>query len=276
MSYEKIAENVYAITDGSTRGNVAAFVLPSQIVFIDSGMYLPVIKEFREKLEAETGRKTSTLVITHPHGDHIYGTKAFEDCRIVSSKETSDRIRHSRKELTPERIEEMKKNSEDPSLFDGIEILIPTETFEHKLEIEDFDEKLIIKRTGGHTEGSSYIYYPSAKALMAGDNLFIDSFPWAGDPTANPQKWIDTFKEYLSMDVDYFIPGHGPVSKKDKVQEYLDYFEKVIVLMRKLITEGHSEERVLERANEIEFYPPRREQWKDLSLRKWNQVLSTK
>ncbi|MGC9779118.1 MAG: MBL fold metallo-hydrolase [Candidatus Heimdallarchaeota archaeon] len=276
MSYEKVAENVYAITDGSTRGNIAAFVLPSQIVFIDSGMYLPLIKEFREKLEEETGRKTSALVITHPHGDHIYGTKVFSDCRIISSKETSDRIRQSRKDLTPEKIEEMKKNAEDPSLFDGLEILIPTETFEHRLVIEDFDEQLIIKRTGGHTEGSSYIYYPKAKALMAGDNLFINSFPWAGDPTANPQKWIDTFKEYLSLDVDFFIPGHGPVSGKKKVQEYLDYFEKVIVLMRKLITEGYSEVKVIERANELEFYPPRQEQWKDLSLKKWYQFLTTK
>lgn len=276
MAYEKITENVYAITDRSTRGNIAAFVLPSQIIFIDSGMYLSLIKEFRQKLEKETRRKTSALIITHPHGDHIYGMKAFSDCRIISSKETSDRIRQSRNDLTQEKIDEMKKNSEDPSLFQDFEILIPTETFKSKLEIEDFDEKLIIKRTGGHTEGSSYIYYPTAKALIAGDNLFINSFPWAGDPSANPQKWIDSLKEYLSLDVDYFIPGHGTVSTKDKVQEYLDYFEKVVVLMLKLITEGYQEEMVIKKANEVEFYPPKREQWKILSLRKWYQVLSTK
>ena len=49
MTYEKVTENVYAITDGSTRGNVAAVVLPSEIIFVDSGMSLPIIKKFRVK-----------------------------------------------------------------------------------------------------------------------------------------------------------------------------------------------------------------------------------
>ena len=92
MTYEKVTENVYAITDGSTRGNVAAVVLPSEIIFVDSGMSLPIIKKFREELEAETGKKTSTLVITHPHGDHFLGNQVFKDCRIISSKITKERI----------------------------------------------------------------------------------------------------------------------------------------------------------------------------------------
>ncbi|NHJ33141.1 MAG: MBL fold metallo-hydrolase [Asgard group archaeon] len=277
MTYEKVTENVYAITDGSTRGNVAAFVLPSEIVFVDSGMSLPIIRKFREELEKETGKKVSTLVITHTHGDHVFGNQVFSDCRIISSKHTKARMVSSKEsDWTPDKIEEWKKTAEDPTALDGLEIVLPTETFENTLEIEDYDVKIVIKNTGGHTAGSSYVYYPEAKALIAGDNLFINSFPWAGDQSANPQKWIDTLKEYLSLDVDYFIPGHGPVSSKKEIQEYLDYFDKVVVLMRKMITEGFSEDKVVEKANEIEFHPPRREAWKEASLRKWYQVLSQK
>ncbi|MBK5112314.1 MAG: MBL fold metallo-hydrolase [Candidatus Heimdallarchaeota archaeon] len=277
MTYEKIIENVYAITDGSTRGNVAAFVLPSEIIFVDSGMSLPIIKKFREELEKETGKKVSTLVITHTHGDHVFGNQIFKDCRIIASKHTKERMVSSKaNDWTLEKMEEWKKTAEDPTALEGLEIVLPTETFENTIELEDFDKKIIIKNTGGHTAGSSYVYYPEAKALIAGDNLFIGSFPWAGDQSANPQKWIDTFKEYLSLDVEYFIPGHGSISTKAEVQEYLDYFDKVVVLMRKMITQGFSEDRVVEKANEIEFHPPRRETWKETSLRKWYQVLSQK
>jgi len=277
MTYEKVTENVYAITDGSTRGNVAAFVLPSEIIFVDSGMSLPLMRKFREELEKETGKKTSTLVITHTHGDHVFGNQVFSDCRIISSKHTKERMVSSKEtDWTPEKMEEWKKTAEDPTALDGLEIVLPTETFENTIELEDYETKIIIKNTGGHTAGSTYVYYPEAKALIAGDNLFINSFPWAGDPSANPQKWIDAFKEYLSLDVEYFIPGHGPVSTKVEVQEYLDYFDKVVVLMRKMITQGFSEDKIVEKANEVEFYPPKRETWKETSLRKWYQVLSQK
>ena len=70
LSIEKVKKNVYAITDGSTRGNVTAYVLPTQIVFIDSGMNLPLIKKFREYVEQEANKKASVLFITHEHGDH--------------------------------------------------------------------------------------------------------------------------------------------------------------------------------------------------------------
>jgi glyoxylase-like metal-dependent hydrolase (beta-lactamase superfamily II) len=277
MTYEKITENVYAITDGSTRGNVAAIELPSEIIFVDSGMSLPIVKKFKEELEKETGKKTTTLVITHTHFDHVAGNIAFKDCRIIASKDTRQRMVHSKEnDWTPEKFEEWKKNAEDPAALEGFEYTLPTEAFENIIEIEDYDVKIMIKNTGGHTAGSTYVYYPAAKVLIAGDNLFINSFPWAGDQSADPQLWIDTFKEYLSMDVEFFIPGHGPVCGKDGVQEYLDYFEKVVVLMRKMITEGFTEDKVVEKATEIEFYPPRREAWKEASLRKWFQVLKQK
>ncbi|NHJ47477.1 MAG: MBL fold metallo-hydrolase [Asgard group archaeon] len=277
MIYENITENVYAITDGSTRGNVCAFVLPSQIVFIDTGMHIPLMKQFREELEKETGKKASTLLITHIHGDHIFANQIFKDCKIIANKDTYNRFIHSMEnEWTPEKIEEWKKHTDDPKALEGLEITPPTEFFEKKLEIEDYDIKLVYKNTGGHTKGSSYVYYPEAKALAGGDNLFIGMFPWAGDQSADPQKWINAMKEYLTLDVDYYIPGHGPVCGKEGLQEWLDYLEKAVVLMRKMITERHKEETIIDKVNEIEYHPPRREEWKLNSLKKWYQVLSEK
>jgi len=269
MTYEKVAENVYAISDGSTRGNVAAYVLPNQIIFIDSGMNIPVVQEFREKLEKETGKKTTTLIITHTHFDHLLGIKVFADCKIIASKKTNDRIVYSMKNEWPNRIEEMQKDPEMAEGIKGFEVVVPNETFEGEYTIEDKDVKVIIKQTGGHTEGSSYVYCPKYSVLTAGDNLFIGMFPWGGDQDAHPEKWIAALNEYIDLNLDFYIPGHGKVIQKESIQEFLDYLRKVVVLMRKMITEGFDDEKIITASNEIEYYAPRSKEWKDLSLKKW-------
>jgi glyoxylase-like metal-dependent hydrolase (beta-lactamase superfamily II) len=276
MSIEKVKENVYAITDGSTRGNVIAYVLPSQIVFVDSGMHIPLIREFREHIERETGKKASILFITHAHGDHVFGNQIFEDCEIITSELTHEAMVDSQKNnWTPEALEEWKKNSEDPLALDGLKIVLANKTFADEYEIVDGDVKVIIKRTGGHTEGSSYVYCPNYKVLFAGDNLFNHSFPWGGTPTSDPLKWEKSIQEYLSLDVENYIPGHGSISGREPLEEFLAYLNQVISLMKEMIGEGKTEEEILEEADKIDYYPPKREQWKALSLKKWYEVITS-
>ncbi|MHA1515527.1 MAG: MBL fold metallo-hydrolase [Candidatus Heimdallarchaeaceae archaeon] len=271
-----IKDNVYAITDGSTRGNVAAYVLPSQIVFVDSGMHIPLIKKFREHIERETGKKASVLFITHAHGDHVFGNQIFEDCEIITSELTHKAMVDSQKNnWTPEALEEWKKNSEDPLALDGLKIVLANKTFADEYELVDRDVKVIVKRTGGHTAGSSYVYCPKYKVMFAGDNLFNHSFPWGGTPTSDPLKWVESIQEYLSLDVENYIPGHGSISGKETLEEFLAYLNKVISLMKEMIAEGKTEEEILEQADKIEYYPSKREQWKALSLKKWYEVITS-
>ncbi|MCK4896790.1 MAG: MBL fold metallo-hydrolase, partial [Candidatus Heimdallarchaeota archaeon] len=255
-------------------GNVTAYVLPTQIVFVDSGMHIPMIKQFREHVEQETGKKASVLFITHEHGDHVFGNQVFEDCEIITSELAKEAmIKSQQNDWTPKNLEEWKKNAEDPIALEGLQIVLPNKTFTDEYELIDGDIKVIIKRTGGHTEGSSYVYCPNYKVMFTGDNLFNHSFPWGGTPTSNPIRWIKALEEYLSLDVDYYIPGHGSTSDKEPLEEFHAYLNEVVTLMKNMSAEGKSEEEILEAADKIEYYPPRREQWKALTLKKWYDVV---
>ncbi|MEA2071035.1 MAG: MBL fold metallo-hydrolase [Asgard group archaeon] len=275
MNLEQITKNVYAITDGSTIGNVAAFVTDNNIIIIDSGMNIPKMKEFRKELEKVTGKETTKLVLTHFHGDHVFGSQVFSDCDIIASKPTMKRMEESlEKEWTKEQLQERIENSENPEMLEGLEIVLPTKQFEEEYIIADNSKKIIVKRTGGHTKGSSYAYYPQAKALMAGDNLFIERFPWGGDKEADPDMWIDCLEEYLSLDCQYYIPGHGPVSNNEKVKEFLDYIKKIKKVVNQELQAGTAKEEIIKKASNIDFYPPSSEESKRLTLQKWIAVWS--
>ena len=43
--------------------------------------------------------------------------------------------------------------------------------------------------------------------------------------------------------------------------------------MKEMSAEGKSEEEILEETDKVEYYPPRREGWKALTLKKWYDVV---
>ena len=242
-------------------------------------MHISLMKKFKEHIEQETGKKASVLFITHAHGDHVFGNQIFEGCEIITSNLTHNEMVHSQEyNWTPKSLEEWKKNSEDPSALDGLKIVLANKTFADEYELVDGDVKVIVKRTGGHTEGSSYVYCPNYNVMFAGDNLFNNQFPWGGSPSANPIKWIAALKEYLSLEVEHYIPGHGQTSNEEPIEEFLAYLEKVTSLIKKQTAAGINEKEILEQAEKIEYYPPRegREQWKITTLKKWYEVISSK
>ncbi|MCG3253805.1 MAG: MBL fold metallo-hydrolase [Candidatus Heimdallarchaeota archaeon] len=278
MIYEKFGENIFVMIDELFYDVVVgAIELPTKLIMIDTGTNLRKIKEFREEVEKVTKKKFETVFITHYHGDHIIGNQHFSDCDIIGSKWTLERLNIGIPKWTDEVIENQKKRIDDPLALEGLKLTPLNKSFEGQMEISDGDVKVLVKQTGGHTKGSSYIYCPNYKVLFGGDNLFIGSYPWGGEETCDPDKWIDTYKEFLSMDVDYFVPGHGPVSDKEPIKYILAYFELVKSTMLEMSSVGKSEKEILKKCYNLDFFLINEEEkgdveMKELTLKKWYDV----
>jgi glyoxylase-like metal-dependent hydrolase (beta-lactamase superfamily II) len=231
VNIEKISENVFAATDGSIHGNVSALILPTKIAIIDTAYDIELMKEFKEKIEEITQKKVKLVFLTHHHSDHTRGLPLFSDCKIYSSKTLYKKIKN-RKPLK------------------GYENTLPNELFENYLELKEDNVKIILKETKGHTTDSTYIYCPDYKVLCAGDNLFINRYPYGG-ATADPQIWEDTINEYLTIDADFYVPGHGPVVDKNGVEAFRDLLHDLNNIFKEKIVNGESEDKVKEAAKEI-------------------------
>jgi cyclase len=141
---------------------------------------------------------------------------------------------------------------------------LPTTTFTDRWEKDGVE----FIHTGGHTDCSSVVYVPEDETLFAGDLLFVERFPWAGDPTADPDKWIEAFQRMLDMDVEKIVPGHGPLCGLDEVERQLKWMKEVRWIMKGLIEEGATEEEALDYEYPT-LYPTDRPEWQKRSWARW-------
>jgi len=170
----------------------------------------------------------ATLLNTHANGDHCYGNQLVEGAEIVASLATATEM----SEVPPAMLHAL--NSAPGELgalfryffgafdFDGIDVRLPTRTFEGRLEVEVGGRVVELIEVGpAHTRGDTIAVVADAKTVYTGDILFIGGTPivWAG-PLSN---WVAACDLLLGMDVDTVVPGHGPVTDKAGVAGVRDY-----------------------------------------------------
>lgn len=280
MMVDQITDRIYANTTGEGRGNLGAICLSNYVAVVDSGMYPAVAENFRSYIEKTTGKPVTSLILTHYHGDHVFGSQVFKDCRIISSRSLYERMREvALSDWTRESLEETAKTRPDTYGkldLDVLEITYPTELFDTHHTLEDDGFKIMMKKVCGHTAGSSYVYFPHDRVIFAGDLIFAHTFPWGGDPTVDPDDWIEALREFQKMSVEKIIPGHGPVCDLREVQIYLNYFEEVVRTIKELISEGRNREEVVGFEGYPEFYPSANPEWRKNTLAQWYHVYELK
>jgi len=174
----------------------------------------------------------TTVVNTHANGDHCYGNQLVVDAEIISSRAAAEEMGEVRPALlaglnnAPGDVGELFRGFFGSFDFDGIELTLPTRTFEGRLDLEVGGRAIELIEVGpAHTRGDTLVHVPDARTIYTGDILFIGGTPivWAG-PLSN---WVAACDLILSMDVETVVPGHGPVTDKGGVTAVRDYLTYV-------------------------------------------------
>ena len=208
---------------------------------------------------APAARSIDTVVNTHANGDHCWGNQLVRDAEIIASRRGAEEMA----ELPPSLMATLDKVARlsmrlgglgagvgwiadklgvellasvveaAPFVveifgdfhFEGIELALPTRTFDDSLSLRVGDKRVELIEVGpAHTKGDVIVHVPDDRVVYCGDILFIGGHPivWEG-PVAN---WIAACERIEAMDVDAIVPGHGPMTDKAgvrRVREYLSY-----------------------------------------------------
>jgi len=77
----------------------------------------------------------------------------------------------------------------------------------------------------GHTNGDVVLYFPQLRAIHTGD-LFVTSAPFIDYAHGGSAiEWDDTLNAVLQLEFDTVIPGHGPVTTRERMIQWKDDFE---------------------------------------------------
>ena len=212
--------------------NITVLNLGKTSLMIECGRNIIETAKIRKQAENIFGNKIKYVAITHFHSDHTHSMPLVEDCQLISSKKSLEFLKAAKR--TP-----MK----------NFQLVFPNTIFETEFILKEGDFDVVIKKTGGHTADSSYIYSSKHKLLAAGDNLRSD-FLWGGRQ-GNPEDWISALKEYVSLDSKYIIIGHGEIMTKDEVSAILSYVLDVKHLIITLLKESLEESEILLRVKNI-------------------------
>lgn len=190
-----------------------------------------MLTEMRRAVPAAA--RIDTLVNTHANGDHCYGNELVGDARIVASGRTAAEM----SELPPAAFAALVEQAPNMGQvgaffldcfgafdFKGIELVLPTETFDDELILRVGAKEVRLIEVGpAHTRGDTLAFLAAERVLFSGDILFHGGHPiaWAG-PVSN---WISACDRILAMEVDVIVPGHGPLADKHAVLELRAYFE---------------------------------------------------
>lgn len=251
MKLTQVSKSTWAVVDGSTYGNVGCIRLQGGVIVIDTGMTPPIAKEFRKLVLQEVGKPITDVILTHYHSDHVFGAQEFKNSRIIASSIMASMYTHLLKERwSPSGLKEMIEyySQHEPEFKEklrNLKIISPTKTFEESMVLGKKKE-IIISHTGGHTAGHSMVFFKPEHILFAGDLVFCQQYPYAGDPTNNPVAWMKTFATILEMPIETIVPGHGPLCDKEEIKIQLTYFKALETWIQNQLQKKYSLKKVLE------------------------------
>ena len=225
---KKITDSVYAYvgvpagTPGNAfSANAGIIIGKDAVLVVDTLTSAGEAEAFFADIEKITKKPVRYVVNTHYHLDHSLGNSFFADrgARIISHESCRDAIIAGGEEIL-----------ENPAMFglpanfwENTRISMPDIAFKREMMVDlgGLTVKLIHSGIKSHSAGSIIVYVPEQDVLFTGDILFTDFHPYLGE--GDLPGWEKNLDLISAMNVEYIIPGHGPLSTNKDIEDMKSY-----------------------------------------------------
>jgi len=192
--------------------NAVLFETDEGLVLVDTGM-APGGPAVLEAIREVSDAPLHTVIYTHGHVDHAYGTwaliEAGESPEIIAHEdlvhrfERYIRLRGSIAKYMNQPAEQLPEDRDD--------LVWPTRTFRDRLELQIGSEAFVLQHHRGETEDQLYVWVPGRKALASAD-YYQGFLPNAGNGKRvqrHPEEWAAALREMAGLGPEILLPAHG-------------------------------------------------------------------
>lgn len=255
--FEELGEGIHAAVarpEGYGICNSGVVDLGGPGLVFDTGLTPDSAEDLRSNSERTLGRPPSLAVNSHRHLDHFLGNSAFSKIPIWGTRRTRELLLETHEQLTAElKREQLEKDireleshrSEMPSedartdleftlqinrallaAADRVKLVPPDHTFETHLTLPGTRPAELMSFGSGHTEADAVLWLPRERIAFAGDLVVVGVQPSMG--SGDPDHWPIVLDRIEHLNPERIVPGHGPVTTLDGIQETRNYVTGVL------------------------------------------------
>ncbi|MDD3169876.1 MAG: MBL fold metallo-hydrolase, partial [Eubacteriales bacterium] len=239
---QMLTPNVYVETE--IRGCNPGIVFTKEgSVFIDTAQWISTLLEMR-RFAKERG-PIKYLINTEGHIDHIFGNHWFAgEATVIGHEKLNELFWTVAGELdcydySVDVLERQDRESL-PLMPSREEYIVnrPQITFGDHMTLRLGDHTFELYHTPGHSSSQICVYIPEERVAFTGDTLFSGCQTWLHSADIDPLFQTLDFLE--TLEVDWFVPGHGPVVGKEFIRTQRAFIYEWIAEVAKGIEKGWS------------------------------------
>jgi len=239
LKAEKLADGVWAVKP-ETGANAGWFLLGDGVVAVDSGGDIATGNQILALIAETTGGKpVRTLVLTHFHGDHTGGARAFvaAGARVVCQEGIDGQVLAL---LTQASKDPADPLAGKPGLRPVVEALS-----ERSLLLDGLHNAQIYFLGAAHTKGDLIVYLPVDKILFAGDLALNGLLPYMQSSDVDPAGWERALMTITRVAPEKMVPGHGDIGPTSGLVDSLAYVKHVNALAKKFADNATPDDMIL-------------------------------
>ena len=242
----KLIDNLYMLEGQG--GNILICISETEGVLMIDDQFAPLTDQIIETVSEITDQPVRYVINTHWHGDHTGGNENMgkRGAVIVAHENV-------RKRMTEEQFNTFFKRKTAPAPKEAL----PTITFTEDMTFFWGEEEIQLHHVeNAHTDGDAFVWFPQSNVLHTGDVYFEIGYPYIDlSSGGSAQGIIAACKEMLSAinDETKVIPGHGAISSKEMLTDYVYMMETVLGKMEEAIKEGKTADEIHEANLSKEF-----------------------
>ena len=184
---------------------------PGHSVLVDPGVLPSELDDLAAAVRAASPAAL-TLILTHPHWDHVLGRPWFPGARVLAHDAFAAAVRRDAAAILAEARALATRHGE--AWGRGFEPFRPDEEVGGLRFLRLGPWRLVVREAPGHCAAQLTVHLPDARVLLAADMLSDVEIPGLEGP---PSRYRATLEELIPLAehgaIETLVPGHGAIAR---------------------------------------------------------------